>query len=82
MQPTHDVVLWTLTRNGQQAEAVLRTIENIGCELRLIWNGDLRFSQVYRDGGEVQAAADERWRDLQIRGWSEIAELPGGSSRT
>jgi hypothetical protein len=68
-----DLTHWTLTKNGQRATAVFRYIENIGVELRLLWNDDVRESRLYRGHdavAEARAEADARRRDLESRGWS------------
>ncbi len=51
-------------------------LEDIGIELRLLWNGDLRRSQVFRTPTAVDdaiAEADVRRRDLESRGWQASA---------
>lgn len=49
--------LWTL-KNGHKATARTRAVPGVGVELRFEWDGDLRQSQVYRDGAEVNADRD------------------------
>jgi hypothetical protein len=51
------------------AEAKVRPIEGIGVELRYEWNGDLRVSQVFKTWEELEAAAADKHRELEARGW-------------
>jgi hypothetical protein len=71
--------LWTLTKGTQTASAVIAHLEGIGIGLRLLWNGDLRQSQVFRTPTAVDdalAEAHARRRDLESRGWSEYQPGP------
>ena len=61
--------LWRLVKAGHVAEARVRPIEGIGVELRYEWNGDLRVSQMFKTWEELQAAATEKRRELDARGW-------------
>lgn len=71
MPPAHSLgTLWTLIKDGHDARADVRGIEGIGFELRYVWDGDLRVSEVFRDWAALtQAAADKR-RELDARGWA------------
>lgn len=62
--------LWTLTKDGHGAQADVRTIEGIGFELRYIWDGDLRVSEVFRDWAALAEAAAVKRRELEARGWT------------
>ncbi len=67
--------LWTLTKAAQTASAVIAHLEGIGIELRLLWNGELRHSQMFRTPAAVddaRAEAEARRRDLELRGWQPI----------
>jgi hypothetical protein len=66
---TVDVVLWTLTKDDQQIQAVMRTIEDVGVELRILRGDGLCYSQLYRSEREVTARAAERRSDLEVEGW-------------
>ena len=63
--------LWTLVKDGQQATATVRTVDDMGLELRYEWNGELRQSQVYRDKDALHADAIKKREDLIARaGWT------------
>ncbi len=51
------------------AEAKVRPIEGIGVELRYEWNGELRVSQMFRSWEELESAAEDKRRELEVRGW-------------
>ena len=78
-QPTapHDRVLWTLVKGAQRAEAVVRVVEGLGQELRLLHNGDLRRSQIYRDDGWEGAAIAVK-AELEAKGWHDPQRLAWG----
>ena len=61
--------LWTLRKDGHIAEAHRRTIEQAGFELRYLHDGDVRFTQFYRDPGELQKAAETKRQELETKGW-------------
>jgi hypothetical protein len=61
--------LWRLVKGGHVAEALVRPIDGIGVELRYEWNGDLRVSQMFKSWEELEAAASEKRRELEARGW-------------
>jgi hypothetical protein len=61
--------LWRLVKEGHVAEARVRPIDGIGVELRYEWNGELRVSQMFKSWEELEAAAAEKRRDLEARGW-------------
>jgi hypothetical protein len=61
--------LWRLTKGGHTAEARVRAIDGIGLELRYEWNGELRASQVFKAWDELEAAAEEKRRELEAKGW-------------
>lgn len=73
-----DRILWVLVRPEQRAEAVIRLIENVGHELRLLHNGQLRQSQVYRDDAELQARAMTVRAELEAAGWKDPGRLEWG----
>ena len=56
-------------KDGHVAEARVRPIEGVGAELRFEWNGELRVSQVFKAWEELEAAAADKRRDLEARGW-------------
>jgi hypothetical protein len=58
-----------LAKDGHTAAAFVRPIHGIGVELRYLWDGDLRVSQVFRGWDELEAAAAEKRRELEARGW-------------
>ena len=66
---TSEQPLWRLSKGDHTAEARVRPIEGFGIELRYMWNGDLRMSQVFKTWPELEAAASEKRRDLEARGW-------------
>ena len=61
--------LWRLVKGGHVAEARVRPIEGIGLELRYEWNADLRSSQMFKTWEELEAAAQNKRRELEARGW-------------
>lgn len=66
-----DNPLWTVTKDDQSATAVLRSIENVGVELRLFWDG-IHQSRLYQTAtAEAEALSDAmtRHRELLSRGW-------------
>jgi len=66
-----DNPLWTVTKDDQSATAVLRSIENVGVELRLFWDG-IHQSRLYQTAtaeAEALSEAMTRHRDLLSRGW-------------
>jgi len=42
----------------------------VGIELRYEWNSELRVSQVFKTWEELEAAAAEKRRGLEARGWT------------
>jgi hypothetical protein len=62
-------ILWSLHKNEQSAQAVLRRVEDVGLELRFIWNRDLAHSQVYQDVHELLRASNSKREELEARGW-------------
>ena len=62
--------LWRLVKAGHVAEARVRPIDSVGVELRYEWNGELRVSQVFKTWEELEAAAAEKRRGLEARGWT------------
>ena len=68
--------LCTLPKGTQTASAVIAHLEGVGIELRLLWNGDLRQSQVFRTPTAVDdalAEAETPNPDLELRGWQMVA---------
>ena len=61
--------LWRLVKDGHVAEARVRPIEGVGVELRYEWNGELRVSQMFKTWEELEAAATEKRKELEARGW-------------
>jgi len=57
------------SRRAQTASAALRRVEDVGLELRFIWNAELAHSQVYRDVQELLAVAKAKREELEARGW-------------
>jgi hypothetical protein len=48
---------------------VIRPLKDLGIELRFRSNGQLYFSQIYRNGDELLEAAHEKRRELEAKGW-------------
>jgi hypothetical protein len=72
IQPTQDLgTLWTLTKDGHDARADVRAIEGVGFELRYLWDGDLRVSEVFRE----LAALDQAAARTSAAGWKRAAGL-------
>jgi hypothetical protein len=46
----------------------------VGLELRFKWNGDLAYSQVYHDAGELVRVAQAKREGLEARGWTAEGE--------
>jgi len=61
--------LWTLTKDGHTAEARARVIDGVGLELRFLWDGELRASDVKREPADVERVAAEKRAELEARGW-------------
>lgn len=70
--------LWTLRKDGHDARADVRGIDGIGFELRYVWDGDLRVSEVFRDWTALDQAAAAKRRELEARGWTAAANNEGG----
>jgi hypothetical protein len=64
-----DSVLWTLRKGDHTAEARVRPIEGVGVELRFLWNGDLRWSQLFKSWPELEATEKAKRTELEERGW-------------
>jgi hypothetical protein len=64
-----DSVLWSLTKGGYSAEARVRPIEGVGVELRYLWNGELRYSQMFKAWPELEEAQKVKRVELEERGW-------------
>lgn len=69
-EPLATSLLWRLTKDGHVAEARLRPIDRIGLELRCEWNGELRWSQVFRSWAELEPVAETKRQELLARGWA------------
>ena len=65
--------LWTLTRDGHDALADVRGIDGVGFELRYVWDGDLRTSEVFREWAALDQAAADKRREIEARGWASAA---------
>jgi hypothetical protein len=75
-----DRVLWCLMKGQQRAEAVVRLIDGLGTDLRYLWNGDLRASQVYRNDVTLHSEAAKMREGLIGRGWVDAPPM-GGTKR-
>lgn len=66
--PEH--VLWALTKTGRTADGRTRQTP-LGPELRFYVNGELLWSQVYRDGRGVELGemAERKRLEFEARGW-------------
>ena len=62
-------ILWTLEKNGKTAQDLVHEIQDVGLELRYLWNGELMMSRVFRSGPELLAEATEKRFELEGRGW-------------
>ena len=75
--------MWRLVKDGHVAEARVRPIEGIGVELRFLRNGEMRWSQVFKTWEGLEAAADEKRRELEARlgvgGDAVIVKSPTGT---
>ena len=60
-----DVELWRLTKGAHIAAAAVRGVAGVGLELRLLYDGELRRSQVYRLAGDLESEADAKRLELQ-----------------
>ena len=69
-------------KGRQRAEAVVRVIHGMGIDLRYLWNGDLRDSQLYRDDEQLQAAAAKMRDGLLARAGLVLARSCGGAECT
>lgn len=64
-----DLAVWTLRKATNEAAAVMREIDGLGWEARLLFRGELRQSRVFRDVQEALTWV-QGWReDLEGRGW-------------
>ena len=64
--------LWSLVKHGYSARAVLRRTPH-GLELRIDVDGSLLWSQQFRGGDPVAAAAIAQRQVFVNRGWTERA---------
>lgn len=64
---------WVLTKDGHDARADVRGIDGIGFELRYVWDGELRVSEVFREWAALDQAAAAKRRELEARGWIAAA---------
>ena len=71
-QPADLGAQWTLREGDHEARADGRAIDGIGLELRYMWNGELRVSEMFRDWATLEAAAAEKQRELEARGWHAV----------
>ena len=62
--------LWKLTKSEHVAEARVRAIHGVGVELRYLWDGELRASQVFKMWDALEEAAAEKRVELEGRGWT------------
>jgi hypothetical protein len=72
LNPADLGALWTLRKGDHEARADVRAIDGIGLELRYVWNGELRVSEMFRDWATLEAAAAEKRRELEARGWQAV----------
>lgn len=63
-----DTPIWTLTKEGRAASAVVR-ISPGGPELRFLVDGELLWSMVLREPGAVGRMAAEKRAEFEARGW-------------
>jgi hypothetical protein len=63
------VELWRLTKGAHIAAAAVRSVAGVGFELRLLYDGKLRRSQVYRLAGDLESEAGAKRLELVGRGW-------------
>lgn len=79
METLPEYVLWTLRKEGKQAEARVRLIPGVGPELRIYATDkpaidaarDLLWSAVIRDGAALNDAAEGKRQEFTERGWVE-----------
>jgi hypothetical protein len=69
----NDHPLWTLHRGERRAHAVAREVRGVGIELVINIDGELRWSQLYRDGVGFGIAAAEQRQALVDTGWLEVS---------
>jgi hypothetical protein len=49
MSATHeDILIWSMAKDGKQIDAVVRTIDGVGCDLRFLLDDGLRQSQLFQ----------------------------------
>lgn len=67
-----DQRLWSLSRHGDHVEARVRTIPDVGVELRFLWNGDLHESRLFKraDDPALRERAEEKRLELALKGWT------------
>jgi hypothetical protein len=58
------------TVNGHQTAAVVRAVKDVSVESWLPRNGELHFSQTYRDCRDPVDAARHDRRELEGKGWT------------
>jgi hypothetical protein len=63
------VELWRLTKGAHIAAAEVRGVAGVELELRLLYDGELRRSQVYRLADDLESEAGAKRLELQGRGW-------------
>lgn len=76
--PMTDPLLWRLSKDGKIAEARSRAVAGRGVELRFLWQGELRSSQVYDDTAALHAAAEAKRAELLEVGWRDAPDLQWG----
>ncbi len=72
MTASGETVLWSLTKNGRLAEAVMVPLGELGAELQYRVDGEWYYTQMYRDGGGAQMLADAQMKreKLETAGWT------------
>jgi hypothetical protein len=76
-KPKGEETVWTLAKGESRARALTRTIPSIGVELRFLWNDDTRETKVYRNTGELAAAAIQKREQLVGQGWADVPPMWG-----
>jgi hypothetical protein len=64
-----DQHVWTLRKGDHEATAVMREIPELGWDARLLFQGDLRQSRVFRDVQEALTWVADWRADLEAQGW-------------
>jgi hypothetical protein len=67
-----ETVLWTLTKNGRRAEAVMVPLDDLGAELQYRLDGEWYYTHMYRDGEGAKLLEDAKAKreELEGKGWT------------